>query len=91
MWQIMCGYLIVVKIVAKTKFSYKWYMNGQMNMYTLIVYIIHGPFGDVALNHDLWLDVECDFTYAIKSILVINVGCKWLIVANWNCKMTFFF
>jgi hypothetical protein len=92
MWQIMCGYLIVVKIVAKINFSYKWYLNGQrMNMYTLIVYIIHGSFGDVMLNHNLWLDVECDFTYAIKSILVINVGCKCLIFANWNRKMTFFF
>jgi hypothetical protein len=50
----MCEYLIVTKIVAKTNFSYKCYTNGQrMNMYTLIVYIIHGPFGDVMLNHDL--------------------------------------
>jgi hypothetical protein len=91
-WQIMCEYLIVAKIIAKKNFSYKCYTNGQrMNMYTLIVYIIHGPFGDVMLNHDLWLDVECNFTYAIKSILIINVGCKYFIVANWNCKMTFFF
>jgi len=28
-------------------------------------------FGDVILNHDLWLDVECNFTYAIKAILVV--------------------
>jgi hypothetical protein len=40
----MCGYLIVVKIVAKTRLSDKCYTNGQiMNMYTLTVNIIHGP------------------------------------------------
>jgi hypothetical protein len=56
MWQIMCGYLIVVKIVTKTRFSCKCYMDGQrMNMYTLIIYIIHGSFGDVILGHDLRL------------------------------------
>jgi hypothetical protein len=47
MWQIISGYLIVVKIVVKPIFSYKCYMNGQrMNMYMLTIYIIHGPFGD---------------------------------------------
>jgi hypothetical protein len=30
MWQIMCGYLIIVKINAKTRFNYKCYTNGQM-------------------------------------------------------------
>jgi hypothetical protein len=49
-WQIMCGYFIV----AKTRFSCKCYTYGQkMNMYMLIVYIIHGSFGDIMLNHDL--------------------------------------
>jgi hypothetical protein len=67
MWQIMCGYLIIVKINAKTRFNYKCYTNGQrMNMYTLTIYIIHNLFGDVMLNHDLWLNVGCDFSYAIK-------------------------
>jgi len=67
-------------------------MDGQkMNMYMLIVYIIHGPFGDVMLNHDLWLDVRCNFTYAIKGILVINVDFNRLIVTNWSCKLKFFF
>jgi len=60
-------------------------------MYMLIVYIIHGPFVDVMLSHDLWLDVGCDFTYVIKTILVVNVGCIYFIVANWNHKLTFFF
>jgi hypothetical protein len=44
-------------------------MDGQkMNMYMLTVYIIHCPFGDVMLNHDLQLDVKGDFTYATKII-----------------------
>jgi len=30
-------------------------------MYTLTVYIIDGPFGDVVLSHDLQLGIECDF------------------------------
>jgi uncharacterized protein (DUF486 family) len=54
MWQIMFGYLIVVKIVTKIRFSYKCYTNGQKTkMYTLTVYIIYGPFVDIMLNHDL--------------------------------------
>jgi len=58
MWQIMWGYLIIVKIVAKTRPTCKCYMDGQKpNMYMLIVYILHVPFGDVVLNHDLQLDV----------------------------------
>jgi len=33
-------------------------MDGQrMNIYMLTVYIIHCPFGDVMLSHDLQLDV----------------------------------
>ncbi len=28
MWQIMCGYLIVVKVIAKIRFSCKCYTNG---------------------------------------------------------------
>jgi len=46
------------------------------------VYIIHGSFGDVILNHDLWLDVGCDFTYVTKTILITNVGYNCFIVAN---------
>jgi hypothetical protein len=92
MKQIMCEYLIVVKIVTKTNFSCKCYMDGQrMNMYMLIVYIIHGPFGDVMLSYGLWLDVGCNFIYATKAILVINVDCNCLIVTNWNWKLTCFF
>jgi hypothetical protein len=55
-----------------------------MNMYTLFIYIIHGPFGDVMLSYDLWLNVGCDFTYATKAILVVNVGCNYFIVTNWH-------
>jgi len=54
MLQIMCGYLIVVKIVAKTRLNFKCHTNGQrMNMYTLIVYIIYGRYGDVMMSFDL--------------------------------------
>jgi hypothetical protein len=28
-----------------------------MSMYMLMVYIIHGPFGDIMLSHDLQLNV----------------------------------
>jgi hypothetical protein len=54
-WQIMCGYLIVVIIVAKKKKpNCKYYTNGQrMNMYMLRVYIIYGAFDDIMLSHDL--------------------------------------
>jgi hypothetical protein len=31
MWQIMCGYLIVGKIVGKTRFSCNWYMDGFLD------------------------------------------------------------
>ncbi len=84
--------MIVVKIVAKTRLSYKCYTNGQrVNMYTLIVYIIYGWFGDVMMSYDLQLNVGCDFIYATKAILVVNVGCKCFIVINWNHKLTFLF
>jgi len=80
MCQVMCAYLIIAKIFAKTRPSCKCYMGGQrMNMYTLIVYIIHGPFGDVMLSHDLQLNVGCEFTYATKTILVVNVSCNFLV------------
>jgi hypothetical protein len=48
----------------------------------LIIHIIHGPFGDVILNHDLQLDVGCNFTDAIKANLVVNVDCNCFIIAN---------
>jgi hypothetical protein len=81
----MCGYLIVVKLVAKIKLSCKCYMNGQrLNMYMLTVFIIHGPFSDVMLNHNLQLDVRCDFIYATKRTLVGNVSCNYFMVTNWH-------
>jgi hypothetical protein len=36
------------------------------------------------LNHNLWLDVRCDFIYAIKRTLVLNVGCNYFMVVNWH-------
>ncbi len=85
MWQIMCGYLIVVKIVAKIRLSCKYYRDGRrMKMYMLTIYIIHSPFGGVMLSHDLWLDVGCDFNYRTKAILVVNVGCNYFIIIDWD-------
>jgi hypothetical protein len=53
MWQIMWLFNN-----CKTRFNCKCYMDGQrMNIYMLTVYIIHCPFGDVMLSHDLQLDV----------------------------------
>jgi len=86
MWQIMCGYLIVVKIVIKTRLSCKCYTNGQkMNVYILITYIIHSPFGDIMLNHNLWLDVGCNFIYVTNVILIINVG--WIVNCSHKLKL----
>jgi hypothetical protein len=69
------------KMVAKTKPSCKSYMNGQrMNMYMLTIYIIHSPFGEVMLSHYLQLHVECNFMYATKAILVVNVGSNCFIM-----------
>ncbi len=79
----MCGYVIVVNIVAKTRPNCKCEMDGQRtNMYTLTIYIIHGPFGDIMPSHDLWWNVSIDLTYATKAILVINVGCNCFIITN---------
>jgi len=51
-------------------------------MYMLTIYIIHVPFCDIMLSHDLQLNLGCKFTYATKAILVVNVGCNCFIVAN---------
>ncbi len=68
-----------VKLVAKTRLSCKCYMSGQrMNMYTLTVYIIHGPFANIMLSHDLQPNIGCNFTYATQTILVVNVHCNFL-------------
>ncbi len=64
MWQIMW-----IFNSCRTRFNYKCYTDGQrMNMYMLTMYIIHCSFGDVMLNHDLQVNVECNFTYATKII-----------------------
>jgi uncharacterized protein (DUF486 family) len=83
MWQIMFEYLIVVKIVTKIRLSCKCYTDGQrMNMYTLTVYIIYNPFGDIMLNHDLrfryWVQLHLcnqgNFSY--KCWLQLFYSCK---------------
>jgi hypothetical protein len=62
------------------------YMDGQrMNMYTLTIYIIHDPFGDIMLSHDFKCKyVACDFTYATKTILIVNVSYNSFINTNWH-------
>ncbi len=51
---------------------------------------IYGLFGDILLNHDLRLHVGCDYTYAIKIILIVNVNYNYFIISNWNHKLIFF-
>jgi hypothetical protein len=72
---------VVAKIVVKTSFSCKCYTDGQRMKLT--VYIIHGPFGDM-LSYNLWFVVGCNFTYATKTILVVNVDYNYFIVTNWH-------
>jgi hypothetical protein len=71
--------------------SCKLYMNSQrMNVYMLIVYIIQVECDDIMLNHHLWLDVACDFTYATNGILIIHFGCNLFLVVNYNFKLRLF-
>jgi hypothetical protein len=65
--------------------------NQKMNIYTLIAYIIHSPFGDTMLLHDLWLDIEYNLMYATNVILVVKVSCNCFITTNWNHKLLLFF
>jgi hypothetical protein len=51
-------------------------------MYMLTVYIIHGPFDDVIMNHDLQLNVGSNFIYETKAILVVNVDYNCFIITN---------
>jgi hypothetical protein len=36
------------------------------------------------LSHDLRLNVGSNFIYVAKAILIVNVGCKCFIIANWH-------
>jgi hypothetical protein len=50
-------------------------MNGQhMNLYMLIIYIIHMKYANIIMNHYLQLDVEFNFTNWINAFLVTNVN-----------------
>ncbi len=67
-------------------------MNGQwMKSYMLNVYIIHVECADIVMNHHLWLNVGCNFTYVINGIQLHVLICNFFIVVNYNCKLTFFF
>jgi hypothetical protein len=66
---------------------YKW-----LNDEHVYIYHIYRPWSsEVMPSYDMWLDVGCNFIYATKAILVINVGCNCFIVANWSYKLAFFF
>jgi hypothetical protein len=53
--------------------SSKLYMDDQwIKVYILTLYIIHVKCGDIMLNHRLWLDVPCNFTYAINGSSIAN-------------------
>jgi hypothetical protein len=89
---LLYNYLIVIN-VANNVWIFDSYKN---NIYLQMlynwskdehVYIIHGPFGDVMMSHDLWVDVKCDFTYATKAIF----GFKCWLQLFYNHKLTFFF
>jgi hypothetical protein len=62
-----------------------------MKVYMLIVYIIHVECDDIMLNHHLWLDVACHFTYATNGILVVHIDCNLFSVTNYNHKARLFF
>jgi ABC-type protease/lipase transport system fused ATPase/permease subunit len=53
--------------------SSKLYIDDQwIKVYILIIYIIHVKCGDIMLNHCLWLDVPCNFTYITNGISITN-------------------
>jgi hypothetical protein len=59
---------------CKKRLNYKCCIDYQrMNMYMLTIYIIYSPFSDIMLNHDLQLNVKCNFIYATKTISFVNV------------------
>jgi hypothetical protein len=48
------------------------YVNQRIEMYTLIVYFIHGNNVNIMLNHHLQLKVQCDFTYVIEGFFKVQ-------------------
>jgi hypothetical protein len=76
---------INLKHVANNVWIFDNCNYGQrMNMYMLTIYIIHGPFGDIMLSHDLWwLNVGCDFSYAIKN----HFSCKCYLQLFYSHKL----
>jgi hypothetical protein len=82
------GYILVTKV----RVNYKLYINSQgMRTYMLTIYIIHVKYVDIIMNYYLWLDVECNFIYAINEFLIVNVHCNLFIVANYSHKLTLFY
>jgi hypothetical protein len=48
----------------------------------LTIYIIHVECDDITLSHHLQLDVACDFIYVTNGILIVQVSCNLILVAN---------
>lgn len=60
------------------------HMVNEWRFYKLTVYTIHVECDDVMLCRHLGLNAECDFTYAINGILVVNVGYNLLSITNYS-------
>jgi hypothetical protein len=87
-WQYVSG----LYFNCKNGIGYKLHINDQwMKPYMLTIYIIHVECVNVMANHHLWLDVGCDFIYAINEILIIYVDCNLFIITNYSHKLTPFF
>ncbi len=79
-------------LIAKMGISCKLHMNGEwMKSYMLTIYIIHMECVDIMANHQLQLNIECNFIYANNGFLIACVDYNFFIFANYNHKCTFFF
>jgi hypothetical protein len=82
--------MIGLIISCKSMFiHYKCYtIVKRMEMFTLIIYFIHGKYVDIMLSHHLWLNIQCDFTYATKGFLITKLIAtifqSQIVVANWR-------
>ncbi len=64
------------------------YTSQKVEVYTLIIYVIHGKCANTMLSHHLRLKVQCNFTYVIKGFE--NFDCNYFLVTNYSCKLVFF-
>jgi hypothetical protein len=64
------------------------YIEQIMKVYTLTVYIIHihVECANIMVSHYIWLNAECDFTYATNRFFIANVHGNLFVVTNYNHK-----